>query len=209
MAVADTGEGDRRDEVGGVCRHHTQQMRRASHVEYLANCYNCVMESEFKRRMMHFSRNFQDEGERSNVSSTTTLIEARRRIELLTSRSHNYQFSRHQEDITTRVIHQGVACHDSCIAKYLHQDDRLTTERSLVEKKPEPHRKYTPLQNFMSSSDEALDLEKLKRENLSLRYKIKKVCGEKEEILKENNFLKEELNSSTKIAYDRGRYSTI
>ncbi|XP_039180006.1 myosin-11-like isoform X2 [Crotalus tigris] len=133
--------------------------------------------------------------ELSKGSSTTTLIEARRRIELHTSRSHNYKFSRHQEDITTHVIQQEVACHDSCSTKYHHQEDRLTTERSLVEIKPEEHLKYAQLQDFRRNmSDEALQIHKLKRENLSLRCKVEKLGGEKEEFLKDNKYLKEELN---------------
>ncbi|XP_032090987.1 trichohyalin-like [Thamnophis elegans] len=160
-------------------------------------------------------------------SSTTTLIEARRRVELHTSRSHNYQFSSHQEDITTRVIQQEVARRDSCSTKYLHQEGCLTTERGLMELKPEQHLKYAQLQDFSRQSqqfsdemdlipmrwtdaagsrqaakqqdrrnisDEALQVNKLKRENLSLRCKVEKLGGEKEEILKDNKYLKEELN---------------
>ncbi|XP_026561989.1 uncharacterized protein LOC113440048 [Pseudonaja textilis] len=162
----------------------------------VANCHNCVMEGEFKRRMRNFMMRLQDEKELSNgSSSTTTLIEARRRIELHTSRSHNYQFSRHQEDITTHVIQQEVACHDSCSTKCHHLEDRLTTERSLMEIKPEEHLKYAPVQDFRRNiSDEALQVYKLKRENLSLRCKIEKLDVEKEEILKDNKYLKEELN---------------
>lgn len=34
MAAVDGGEGDRGDEVGGVCRHHAQQTIRASRAKY-------------------------------------------------------------------------------------------------------------------------------------------------------------------------------
>ncbi|XP_058038730.1 centromere protein F-like [Ahaetulla prasina] len=150
--------------------------------------------------MRNFTKRLQDEGDVSKSSSTTTLIEARRRIELHTLRSHNYQFSRHQEDITTHVIQQEMACHDSCSTKYLHQEDRLTTERSLMEIKPEEHLKYAQLQDFRRNiSDEAVQANKLKRENLSLRCKVEKLGGEKEEILKDNKYLKEELNRKEAI----------
>ncbi|KAG8138982.1 hypothetical protein E2320_001772, partial [Naja naja] len=193
MAAVNGGKGGRRDELLVV----TSQVVSMAAIERMlqlspdvkaqavvgrtvANCHNCVMEGEFKRRMRNFTMRLQDE--------------------LHTSRSHNYQFSRHQEDITTHVIQQEVACHDSCSTKYHHHEDRLTTERSLMEIKPEEHLKYAPLQDFRGNiSDEALQVYKLKRENLSLRCKIEKLGGEKEEILKNNKYLKEELNRKKDI----------
>ncbi|ETE72263.1 hypothetical protein L345_01907, partial [Ophiophagus hannah] len=99
----------------------------------IANCHNCVMEGEFKRRMRNFTMRLQDE------------------------------------------------------------EDRLTTERSLMEIKPEEHLKYAPLQDFRKKviiSHLLVDIEELHCEKKQiidiircLRWKKQQLCEKFEEKL--------------------------
>ncbi|XP_026580982.1 trichohyalin-like [Pseudonaja textilis] len=77
--------------------------------------------------------------------------------------------------------------------------DLTNKNLQLAKEKEELCEEYEEKLSRKSSSDESEQLDKLRRENESLSCQIQRFAGEKAELLRENNDLKEELYRKTAV----------